>query len=108
MNASGGLFALTEQCCRAVHRVQPGGHAPTKLATRVQVRDMVQDFYAAQYTQALERLARLTPQLRLDLYLSSHVSALTKVRLLTAACVSHLLSWVELPSVFDFSGRQGF
>ena len=41
---------------------------------------MVHDFHSAQYAQALERLAKLTPVLRLDLHLAGHVTALTQVR----------------------------
>ena len=40
---------------------------------------MVQDFYSAQYAHALDRLAKLTPVLQLDLHLASHVEPLTQV-----------------------------
>ena len=40
---------------------------------------MVNDFYAARYTAALERLHKLAPVLRLDMHLSTHLPALTQV-----------------------------
>ena len=46
----------------------------------MQVRDMVNEFYAARYTAALERLHKLAPVLRLDMHLATHVAALTAVR----------------------------
>lgn len=41
-----------------------------------QVRELVNDFYAAKYSACLSRLARLVPLLRLDMLLGPHVSQL--------------------------------
>ena len=59
---------------------------------------MVQDFYSAQYAHALDRLAKLTPVLQLDLHLASHVKPLTQV--LHSLCGLCIADWaVRLSSV---------
>ncbi len=42
----------------------------------MQVRELVQDFFSAQYTSCLDRLKRLRPQLALDMHLHAHVDTL--------------------------------
>ena len=59
---------------------------------RLQIREVVYDFYGSRYASCLARLQKMLPVLRLDVFLSSHVEALYEAVRSPTSCLWSQLS----------------
>lgn len=75
------------------------------VSMRLQIREVVYDFYGSRYASCLARLQKMLPVLRLDIFLSSHVEALYEAVRSPALCLSSQL-FMRRAVVLDFILHQ--
>ena len=99
--------AVTAGVCACPHRVAtPYSKSPMlSVSMRLQIREVVYDFYGSRYASCLARLQKMLPVLRLDIFLSLHVEALYEAVRSPALCLWSQL-FMRLGTAFGFILHQ--